>query len=68
MAIYRFEINVRAATVLGIVGAGGIGSVILRAVRQGRWPEVGLYLLVVIVTVMIIDYLSAVIRRRIIEG
>lgn len=68
MAIYRFEINVRAATVLGIVGAGGIGSVILRAVRQGRWPEVGLYLLVVIVTVMIIDYLSAVIRRKIIEG
>lgn len=68
MAIYRFEINVRAATVLGIVGAGGIGAVILRAVRQGRWSEVGLYLLVVIVTVMIIDYLSAVIRRKIIEG
>lgn len=68
MAIYRFEINVRAATVLGIVGAGGIGSIILRAVRQGRWSEVGLYLLVVIVTVMIIDYLSAIMRRKIIEG
>ena len=68
MAIYRFEINVRAATVLGIVGAGGIGKVILDAVKLGRWSEVGLYLLVVVVTVMVIDFLSAVIRRKIIEG
>jgi len=68
MAIYRFEINVRAATVLGIVGAGGIGALILRAVRQGYWSKVGMYLLIVIVVVSLIDYVSAWARKRIIEG
>lgn len=68
MAIYRFEINVRAATTLGIVGAGGIGALILRAVRQGYWSKVGMYLLIVIVVVSLIDYASAWARKRIIEG
>ncbi|MFB6286465.1 MAG: phosphonate ABC transporter, permease protein PhnE [Candidatus Bipolaricaulia bacterium] len=68
IAIYRFEINVRAATVLGVVGAGGIGQVIMDAVRQGRWNEVGVYMFVVLVSVMIIDYLSSISRRRLIEG
>jgi len=68
MAIYRFEINVRAATTLGIVGAGGIGALILRAVRQGYWSKVGMYLLIVIVAVSIIDYASAWARKKLIEG
>jgi phosphonate transport system permease protein len=68
MAIYRFEINIRAATTLGIVGAGGIGALVVGAVRLGRWEEVGMYMLIVIVFVNIIDTLSAWARRKIIEG
>lgn len=68
MAIYRFEINVRAATVLGIVGAGGIGTIIIDASKLGRYHELGMYLLVVIVFVTAIDFGSSWVRRKIIEG
>lgn len=68
IALYRFEINVRAASVLGIVGAGGIGTVIINATRLGRYHELGMLLLVVIVFVNSIDLASSWIRRKIIEG
>lgn len=68
MAIYRFEINVRAATVLGIVGAGGIGTIIIDASKLGRYNELGMYLLVVIVSVNLIDFGSGWVRRKLIEG
>jgi phosphonate ABC transporter permease subunit PhnE len=66
--IYRFEINVRAASVLGIVGAGGIGSLINEAQSYRAWDIVGICLLVIIPVVMVIDFVSARIRRRLIEG
>lgn len=65
-AIYRFEIDVRASTVLGIVGAGGIGAPIILASNQRAWEQVGMMLIIIIVVVTIIDYLSAYIRRRIV--
>jgi phosphonate transport system permease protein len=65
-AIYRFEIDVRASSVLGIVGAGGIGMLITIAVMNRNWSEVGMILLVIIVVVTIIDYISSYIRRRIV--
>ncbi len=66
--IYRFEINVRAASVLGIVGAGGIGSLISEAVGLRRWDIIGMCLIVIVVVVSLIDYLSARIRKKLIEG
>ncbi len=66
--MYRFEINVRAASVLGIVGAGGIGSLINEAQSYRAWNIVGICLVVIIPTVMVIDFLSARIRKKLIEG
>ncbi len=68
IALYRFEINVRAASVLGIVGAGGIGTVIYNATNLGRYNDLGTLLLIVIVFVNLIDIGSGWIRRKIIEG
>ena len=67
--LYRFEINVRASAVLGLVGAGGIGAEIVARLRfRGDWPKAGAALLLTIVAVLIIDAASAAIRRRIISG
>lgn len=65
-AIYRFEIDVRASTVLGIVGAGGIGLPLILASNQRDWESVGMMLMIIIIVVTMIDYLSAYIRRRIV--
>lgn len=65
-AIYRFEIDVRASTILGIIGAGGIGTLITIATANRNWDEVGMILLVIVVVVTIIDFLSAQIRKRIV--
>jgi phosphonate transport system permease protein len=65
-AIYRFEIDVRASTILGIIGAGGIGTLITIAVANRNWSEIGMILLVIVVVVVIIDYISAAIRKRIV--
>lgn len=67
--LYRFEINVRASAVLGLVGAGGIGAEIVGRLRfRGDWPKAGAALLLTIVAVLLIDAASAAIRRRIITG
>ena len=69
MALYRFEINVRAASVLGIVGAGGIGTLIYNASTGSRdYAALGTFLLVVIVFVGVIDIVSSWIRKKLIEG
>ena len=65
-ALYRFEINSRAAAVLGLVGAGGIGTPLIFNLQQHNWPEVGMILLGVIVVVSVIDYVSGYLRRRIV--
>lgn len=66
--LYRFEINVRAAAILGIVGAGGIGFIIEQTIRFGRFPRAGMALLVVIIATILVDVVSGWVRRRIIEG
>ncbi|WP_216828770.1 phosphonate ABC transporter, permease protein PhnE [Alkalihalobacterium elongatum] len=65
-AIYRFEIDVRASTILGIIGAGGIGTLITISIANRKWDEVGMILLVIIVVVTLIDTISAQIRKRIV--
>lgn len=66
--LYRFEINIRAAAVLGVVGAGGIGFVLQQTIVFGRFPRAGMAILVVVFATILVDALSGRIRRRIIEG
>lgn len=66
--LYRFEINIRAAAVLGVVGAGGIGFVLQQAISFGRFPRAGTIILVVVVATIAVDMLSGSVRQRIITG
>ncbi|MBX3028827.1 MAG: phosphonate ABC transporter, permease protein PhnE [Chloroflexi bacterium] len=66
--LYRFEINIRAASVLGIVGAGGVGAQLTENIRYGRYSDAGMVIVVVIVATILIDAVSGRVRRRIIEG
>jgi len=64
--LYRFEVSVRAATILGIVGAGGIGAPLIFALQGHTWDRVGIILIGIIVMVTIIDYISGAIRKRLV--
>ena len=66
--IYRFDMNLRDATVLGLVGAGGIGAPLIFAMSSYRWNEVGAILLGLIVLVLIIEWISAKIRTKLARG
>ncbi|MEE4243349.1 MAG: phosphonate ABC transporter, permease protein PhnE [Desulfopila sp.] len=61
--LYRFESNVRSATVVGIVGAGGIGMVFSEAMRSFDYPAAGSILIIIILTVVALDVLSGYLRR-----
>ncbi|HRD46973.1 MAG TPA: phosphonate ABC transporter, permease protein PhnE [Caulobacter sp.] len=63
-ALYRFESNSRAATVLGLIGAGGIGQVLVDSTQAFKYDETGCIVLVIIVAVSGIDLLSQAIRSR----
>src|SRR5699024_11168870 len=65
-ALYRFESNVRAATVLGIVGAGGIGQILWEYIRGFYYAETAAVLLIIVVTVSLLDMLSQQIRKAVI--
>ena len=64
--LYAFESNTRSAAVLGVVGAGGIGLQIAERIRVRYWNEVAFIILLILLTVAVIDFLSARIRRRMI--
>jgi phosphonate transport system permease protein len=64
MTLYRFESNVRAATVLGIVGAGGIGFYITEAIRGFDFRAASAIILLILVSVFLVDSLSAAVRQR----
>lgn len=66
--LYRFEINIRASSVLGIVGAGGIGGTLGDSFRFKEYGQAGLALIVVIVGTIAVDTISGAIRRRIVAG
>jgi phosphonate transport system permease protein len=61
--LYRFETNVRSATVLGIVGAGGIGYSLYENIRGFQYAETATIIIIIVVTVMLIDVISARIRK-----
>ncbi len=66
--LYRFEINIRAAAVLGVVGAGGIGFSLQQTLTFHRYPLAGTAIIVVVVATIAVDTISGSVRRRIIEG
>jgi phosphonate transport system permease protein len=63
--LLRLEINVREASVLGLVGAGGIGEELYLAVRQFEYPDISAIILLILLTVTLIDQLCARLRHRI---
>lgn len=66
--LYMFESNTRSATILGIIGAGGIGFALSDRIRAHRWDEVSFIIIMIIVVVALIDYLSHVLRTRVIKA
>lgn len=68
IVLHRFEINVKNAAVLGIVGAGGIGFTLLSAMNAFRWQDTASALIGLIIVVILIEFLSTLLRKRIVEG
>lgn len=66
--IYRFDMNLRDATVLGLVGAGGIGAPLIFAMSAYRWSEVGAILTGLIVLIFIVEFISTRIRIKLARG
>lgn len=63
--IYRWDINVRMATIIGFVGGGGIGATLLEAQGQAQWSQVGCIIVVIAFVVWIMDSFSAYVRQAI---
>ena len=63
-ALYRFESSSRSATVLGLIGAGGIGQVLFDSLNSFEYSRVAAIVIVIIVAVSLIDVLSQIIRSR----
>ena len=66
--LYRFEINIRVSSMLGVLGVGGIGQILSEGLRFKEWGLAGMALIVVVVTTILIDTLSGAVRRRIVAG
>ena len=66
--IYRFDINLKDATTLGIVGAGGIGAALVQSISSRRWAMVGSFLSALILLVLIIEYFSTKLRNKLARG
>lgn len=66
--LYRFEINIRASAVLGVVGAGGIGSMLTETLTYKEFGQAGMAFIVTVSITLVIDAISGRIRRRIIAG
>ena len=66
--IYRFDINLKDATTLGIVGAGGIGASLIQAINSRRWGIVGAFLCGMIALMLVIEFVSTRIRAKLAHG
>jgi phosphonate transport system permease protein len=63
--LFRFELNIRVAVVLGLVGAGGIGFLLTQYMRLFQYQKVCTVLLVILTLVMIVDFFSSKLRRSV---
>jgi phosphonate transport system permease protein len=64
-ALYRFESNVRSASVVGMVGAGGIGVVFFEAIRGFQYAQTCALLIIVVAVVSVIDLISSWLRSKV---
>lgn len=64
--LYRFESNARSATVLGLIGAGGIGQILFEAVRAFDYQRTAAIVIVIVIAVSAIDLLSQLLRKRLV--
>jgi phosphonate transport system permease protein len=62
--LYRFESNVRSASVVGMVGAGGIGMVLWDVIRGFQYAQTAAVLIMLAISVSMIDLISAQLRKR----
>ena len=62
-ALYRFESNVRSATVVGLIGAGGIGMALNENMRSFQYDQAGVILLIIVIAVIILDIISGFLRK-----
>ena len=62
--LYYFESNTRSATIIGIVGAGGIGQDLMEAIRKFYYPDVSAILVLIIITVALIDLVTERVRHH----
>jgi phosphonate ABC transporter permease subunit PhnE len=63
--IYRWDINVRMSTIIGLVGGGGIGQMLFQYQNLGQWRTVSVAIILIVVVVMTLDWVSARIREKI---
>jgi len=66
--LYRWDINVRMATIIGIVAGGGIGQQLYLYTRYWKWSQAAMLMLLIMATVWVIDYVSARLRARLETG
>ena len=66
--LYRFEVNLRSATVLGMVGAGGLGFELVSSLKLFRYQETATCIILITVMVILADMLSNLLRQRIQRG
>lgn len=64
LSLNHFEIAVRSASTLGLVGAGGIGAPLIFAIQARNWDKVSIILIGVIITVFILDLITEIIRKK----
>jgi len=66
ISVFRWDINIRESTVLGLVGAGGIGLELQASVNVLAWPQVTMIFLLVLATVVVSEWVSARVRHAVI--
>ncbi|MBI1396434.1 MAG: phosphonate ABC transporter, permease protein PhnE [Betaproteobacteria bacterium] len=66
--LYRFEVNLRAATILGMIGAGGIGFELVSSMKLFQYRDTATCVLVILAMVMTADYLSSRLRARVLAS
>lgn len=68
VTIYRFDMNMREASILGLVGAGGIGAPLIFAMNAYKWDQVGSILIGLVILILLIEWMSNKLRAKLVKG
>ena len=66
ICVFRWDINIRESTVLGLVGAGGMGLKLNAALNTLAWPKVTMILIVIFTTVIVSEWVTMKLRQKLI--